>query len=528
MLKLLRKAGAVRVSSLLSTVKTLYRSDRCNAYRAAISRIKRSKYVRQYFVTLLHPDGSTILIRAAEPMDLIQMPFNITILTDEERRHLEMKRHKTKNSCFGKKRYFLSLFWYFRFYKLFMLVLRIREMEQKTGTEKKQEIVKFNADEYIDLWRKSSENLTQNQVTLQLLIFLMSEAFLYTMNAYIFIFKELLQKGQTRILNYSYEPGKELVMMRLNPESIDILDGQIAINLFKFVEININKNLISRMLENGSRPKYTVLLPTYNERENLPICVWLIDKYMRKAEFSYEVIIIDDNSSDGTMNVAKKLEHEFSSDKIILRPRAEKDSQMRNRSVGLGTAYIYGLQFARGDYVILMDADLSHHPNFESFSEAYLVILYGLNMFAYVDLEKKPYDIVTGTRYAHGGGVSGWDLKRKFVSRGANFLAQFLLRPGVSDLTGSFRLYRKDVLARLIADSVSKGYVFQMEMMFRASKLNYRIGEVPISFVDRFYGESKLGNEEIVDYIKGKHRGPNDQLLKTLDTEQIQNQYRLL
>ncbi|KAM3721104.1 Dolichol-phosphate mannosyltransferase subunit [Dirofilaria immitis] len=354
------------------------------------------------------------------------MPFNITILTDEERRHLEMKRHKTKKLM------------------------------------KKQEIVKFNADEYIDLWRKSSENHLH----------------------YVIQFPKIfMYKSYFYYLNYSYEPGKELVMMRLNPESIDILDGQIAINLFKFVEININKNLISRMLENGSRPKYTVLLPTYNERENLPICVWLIDKYMRKAEFSYEVIIIDDNSSDGTMNVAKKLEHEFSSDKIILRPRAEK--------LGLGTAYIYGLQFARGDYVILMDADLSHHPKF-------IPEMIKLQQY-------KNYDIVTGTRYAHGGGVSGWDLKRKFVSRGANFLAQFLLRPGVSDLTGSFRLYRKDVLARLIADSVSKGYVFQMEMMFRASKLNYRIGEVPISFVDRFYGESKLGNEEIVDYIKGKY-----------------------
>ncbi|KAL3998409.1 Dolichol-phosphate mannosyltransferase subunit 1 [Acanthocheilonema viteae] len=235
------------------------------------------------------------------------------------------------------------------------------------------------------------------------------------------------------------------------------------------------------MSKDGINPKYTVLLPTYNEKENLPVCIWLIEKYMKKAEFSYEVIIIDDNSPDGTMDVAKKLENEFGSDKIILRPRARK--------LGLGTAYTHGLQFARGDYIILMDADLSHHPKF---------------IPEMIKLQQhKNYDIVTGTRYANGGGVSGWDLKRKFVSRGANFLAQFLLRPGVSDLTGSFRLYRKDVLARLIADSVSKGYVFQMEMMFRASKLNYRIGEVPISFVDRFYGESKLSGQEIVDYIKG-------------------------
>ncbi|VDO23713.1 unnamed protein product [Brugia timori] len=205
------------------------------------------------------------------------------------------------------------------------------------------------------------------------------------------------------------------------------------------------------MSKDGSHPRYTVLLPTYNEKENLPICVWLIEKYMKKNEFSYEVFF--------------------------------------SLCLSLGTAYTHGLQFARGDYVILMDADLSHHPKF---------------IPEMIKLQQhKNYDIVTGTRYARGGGVSGWDLKRKFVSRGANFLAQFLLRPGVSDLTGSFRLYRKDVLARLIADSVSKGYVFQMEMMFRASKLNYRIGEVPISFIDRFYGESKLGSQEIVDYIRG-------------------------
>ncbi|VDN37414.1 unnamed protein product [Gongylonema pulchrum] len=192
------------------------------------------------------------------------------------------------------------------------------------------------------------------------------------------------------------------------------------------------------------QPKYTILLPTYNERENLPICVWLIVKYMKEANFSYEIIIIDDNSPDGTLDIAKKLQDEFGSEKIILRPRAGK--------FGLGTAYTHGLQYARGEFVILMDADLSHHPKF---------------IPEMIKLQRhKNYDIVTGTRYAHGGGVCGWDLKRKLISRGANFLAQFLLRPGVSDLTGSFRLYRKEVLARLIADSVSKGYVFQVNFHF--------------------------------------------------------------
>ena len=110
---------------------------------------------------------------------------------------------------------------------------------------------------------------------------------------------------------------------------------------------------------------------------------------------------------------------------------------------------------------------------------------------------------MTGTRYSPGGGVHGWDLRRKLFSRVANYLADILLNPNVSDLTGSFRLYRKDVLDRLIQMTKSKGYVFQMEMMVRARQLGFKIQEVPITFVDRVYGESKLGANEIVGYLKG-------------------------
>lgn len=124
-----------------------------------------------------------------------------------------------------------------------------------------------------------------------------------------------------------------------------------------------------------------------------------------------------------------------------------------------------------------MDADFSHHPKFIS------------------QMIKKQkdgdYDIVTGTRYAGDGGVYGWDLKRKLVSRGANLFADTVLRPGVSDLTGSFRLYKRAVLESAIAETESKGYTFQMELMVRAKGMGYRVAEVPISFVDR--GESEEG-----------------------------------
>ena len=231
----------------------------------------------------------------------------------------------------------------------------------------------------------------------------------------------------------------------------------------------------------GGKMEYSIILPTYNERVNLPLCVWLLEKYVGATGVNFEVIIIDDGSPDGTLEVAKQLQQLYGSERIVLRPRAGK--------LGLGTAYKHGLASARGQFVILMDADLSHHPKF---------IPEMMQVQA-----RTGADVVTGTRYADGGGVAGWDLRRKTISRGANILAQTLLQPRVSDLTGSFRLYRHSALSTLIDQSVSKGYVFQMEMMFRARKLGMRIEEVPITFVDRFYGESKLGGTEIIQYAKG-------------------------
>jgi len=227
--------------------------------------------------------------------------------------------------------------------------------------------------------------------------------------------------------------------------------------------------------------KYSVLLPTYNERDNLPIIVWLLVKYFTEADLDYEIIVIDDGSPDGTLEVAKQLENIYGDDRIVLRPRARK--------LGLGTAYIHGIKHATGNYVIIMDADLSHHPKF---------------IPQFIQKQKEGnYDVVSGTRYAGDGGVNGWDLKRKIISRGANYVTQILLRPGASDLTGSFRLYKKDVLEKLVSSCVSKGYVFQMEMVIRARQFGYSIGEVPISFVDRVYGESKLGGNEVIGFVKG-------------------------
>ncbi|GAB5586165.1 dolichol-P-mannose synthesis [Umbelopsis nana] len=230
--------------------------------------------------------------------------------------------------------------------------------------------------------------------------------------------------------------------------------------------------------------KYSVLLPTYNERDNLPVITWLLARTFQLHNIDWEIVIVDDASPDGTQEVAQELQKIYGEDRIQLRPRAGK--------LGLGTAYVHGIQYATGNYTIIMDADFSHHPKF---------------IPEMIKLQKQhDYDVVSGTRYRTGGGVYGWDLKRKLVSRGANFLATLMLRPNASDLTGSFRLYKKDVLLQLIQATISKGYVFQMEMIVRARQFNYKVGEVPITFVDRVYGESKMGASEIVQYAQGVWR----------------------
>jgi len=225
--------------------------------------------------------------------------------------------------------------------------------------------------------------------------------------------------------------------------------------------------------------KYSVLLPTYNERQNLPLITWLLVDAFTKSEHDWEIIIIEDNSPDGTYEVALKLQEVYGANRIRILKRAGK--------LGLGSAYVSGIEMATGEFVVIMDADMSHHPK-------------AIAQFI-AKQRKGDYDIVTGTRYAQSGGVWGWGVHRKLVSRVANYIADTVLGLGVSDLTGSFRLYKKDVLKKLMSICQSKGYVFQIEMIVRARQLGFKIAEVPITFVDRVYGESKLGGIEIYNWV---------------------------
>jgi len=225
--------------------------------------------------------------------------------------------------------------------------------------------------------------------------------------------------------------------------------------------------------------KYSVLLPTYNEKDNLPIIIYLLFDMAEKNNLDLEIVIIDDNSPDGTAQIAEKLQTVYPN-KITLHKRPGK--------LGLGSAYRDGIKFAKGNFVILMDADLSHHPKY---------IPQFIKKQAETDAE-----IVTGTRYIKDAGVYGWNVMRKLTSRVANFLAKTALGSDVSDLTGSFRLYKRKALEEIINNVISKGYAFQMEIIIRGQIYGYKVEEVPLVFVDRIFGESKIGPGEIVSYLK--------------------------
>lgn len=239
---------------------------------------------------------------------------------------------------------------------------------------------------------------------------------------------------------------------------------------------------------------YSIILPTYNERENLPLISVMLFDVLDKHMINFELIVVDDGSPDGTQDICKELISKLpGGDRIKLRPRPGK--------LGLGSAYKFAMEHldAASTHIIILDADLSHHPKFIPTMVQCM--------------EDGDLDIVTGTRYGSTTGpystkemgVYGWSTFRKLTSRGANFIAQFFLRPGVSDLTGSFRLFRREALEAILATGAPNGYVFQMAIIVKARDLGLKIGEVPISFVDRLYGESKLGPTEIINYLKVRY-----------------------
>jgi glycosyltransferase involved in cell wall biosynthesis len=216
-----------------------------------------------------------------------------------------------------------------------------------------------------------------------------------------------------------------------------------------------------------------VIVPTYNEKENIdPLVTQLLALPMR-----VHIIVVDDNSPDGTGEIAGRLAVENAGRVSVIH---------RPGKLGLGTAYIAGFKEALtegADLVCSMDADFSHNPRYDP---------------DIVDKINQGYDLVIGSRYVRGGG-STQTLDRKVFSWSANTLTRVLLGLHAHDTTAGFRCYRRQALESLDLDSIkSSGYSFLFEMLFRVEQRGWKVGEVPIIFQDRRMGASKISRNEIV------------------------------
>ena len=218
-----------------------------------------------------------------------------------------------------------------------------------------------------------------------------------------------------------------------------------------------------------------VISPTYNECKNVQSLIELI--LGKHPEF--HLLIVDDSSPDGTANKVKELQADYSN--LHLEERPAKD--------GLGTAYIYGFKWAierEYDRIVQMDADLSHNPN----DVPHLVNL----------LDE--HDLIVGSRYVEGVSVVNWPIRRLMLSYGANLYSRVITGMPIKDSTGGFKAWRREVLEELDLNAVrSQGYSFQIEMNFRTWCKGFRIKEVPIIFVDRTIGESKMSKNIVYEAI---------------------------
>jgi dolichol-phosphate mannosyltransferase len=217
----------------------------------------------------------------------------------------------------------------------------------------------------------------------------------------------------------------------------------------------------------------TVCLPTYNEREN-------VERMVRALHgLGVSVLVIDDNSPDGTGAIADGLAGELDGVAVLHRERKE----------GLGPAYLAGFRRALADgadLILELDCDFSHDP-----ADVPRLIA-----------AAEDADLVLGSRYVRGGGTANWGLVRRVVSRGGSLYAQLVLGLRVRDLTGGFKCYRRAVVEALPLDEIhSKGYAFQIETTYRAARKGFRVREVPICFTDREEGGSKMTNAIVAEAI---------------------------
>jgi len=219
-----------------------------------------------------------------------------------------------------------------------------------------------------------------------------------------------------------------------------------------------------------------ITLCTYNERENLGE---IIPEILRFAPLA-DVLVVDDNSPDGTGRIADEMAAANPQIKVLHRPGKQ----------GLGTAILAGFQFAIDhgyDLLVNLDADFSHHPR---------------HLPAVLECMNRA-DVAIGSRYVVGGGVVGWGLRRHFMSRGINWYARLLLRLKTKDNSGSYRCYRVAKLKELdLGRFRARGYAFQEEVLYRCRRVGCRFEETPIMFEDRRFGESKINYKETLEALR--------------------------
>ncbi|MFC6084729.1 polyprenol monophosphomannose synthase [Sphaerisporangium aureirubrum] len=219
-----------------------------------------------------------------------------------------------------------------------------------------------------------------------------------------------------------------------------------------------------------------VIVPTYNERENLPV----IAARLRAAVPEAHLLIADDSSPDGTGDVADELAAADDHVHVLHRPAKQ----------GLGAAYIagFGWGLAEGfDVLVEMDADGSHSPE---------------QLPALLDALAGGADLVIGSRWVRGGKVVNWPFSREFLSRGANTYARIVLGVPVRDTTAGFRAYRASTLEKIgLSDVQSEGYCFQVDLTLRTIRNDLRVTEVPITFVDRTVGASKMSRSIVAEAL---------------------------
>jgi len=224
-------------------------------------------------------------------------------------------------------------------------------------------------------------------------------------------------------------------------------------------------------------PDYLIVIPTYNERDNIEELL----ESIAQIEPTAHLLIVDDNSPDQTSEVVENLIKSTYTDRLFLIKRAGK--------MGLGTAYLDGFKWALTrdyDYIFEMDADLSHNPK------------YLPDFLAAI----QTHDVVVGSRYVPGGGVKNWGVIRKFISRGGSLYARTILGIPLRDLTSGFKCFRSEVLRAIDLDGIkSNGYSFQIEMTYRAKCKGFRVVETPIVFEDRTVGKSKMSRKIFLEAV---------------------------